>query len=79
MGKAIQKFNAVSLALFAALACVTGEVFAQAATGPDMTGLTSNINWATVVTGILATGAAGLLVILAWKGVSMIYKVVKGA
>lgn len=67
------------VALFALMA-VAGEVFAQSSpSGPDMSSLTNNISWATVVTGILATGAAGVLVILTWKGVSFIYHTIKRA
>jgi hypothetical protein len=49
------------------------------AVGPDLTSLTSAIDWTTVVTALLAAGAAGLLIILAVKGVVIIYKIARKA
>jgi protein-S-isoprenylcysteine O-methyltransferase Ste14 len=75
-----KKMNAIKKVAVAAtgLVLVAPAAFAQAV-GPDMTSLTSNVSWGTVVTGILAVGAAGVLVILAAKGVQKIYHVIKNA
>ncbi|HTE16017.1 MAG TPA: hypothetical protein VK642_13150 [Burkholderiales bacterium] len=48
-------------------------------TGPDLTPLTAQIDWTTVITAILAAAAAAILVILTMKGVKYIYNVIRGA
>lgn len=48
------------------------------AAGPDLTSLTSAIDFGTVTTAILAVGASLIVVYIAWKGVKMLVTAVRG-
>jgi hypothetical protein len=49
------------------------------AAGPDLSTLSSAVDFGTVVTAILAVGVAAVSAILAWRGVKMVYSAIKGA
>lgn len=51
---------------------------AQAA-GPDLTSLTTAVDFGTVTTAILGVSAAIIVVYIAWKGAKMVIGAVKGA
>jgi|GEM_PF-5201449 len=48
------------------------------AAGPDLTTLSSAVDFTTVVAAILAVGVSAVAAILAWKGVKMVYGAIKG-
>ncbi len=49
------------------------------AAGPDLTTLTTAVDFGTVTTAILGVGAAIIVVYLAWKGAKMVIAAVRGA
>ena len=75
-------FNKLKFVLFSALAlCLSalGVPAFAAGTGPDLSPLTSSIDFSTVVTAIMAVAAAIIVVHIAWKGAKMVLAAVKGA
>jgi hypothetical protein len=48
------------------------------AAGPDMTTLTTAVDFGTVTTAILSVAAALIVVYIAWKGAKMVLGAVKG-
>lgn len=48
------------------------------AAGPDMTSLTTAIDFGTVTTAVLGAAAALIVVYIAWKGAKMVIAAVKG-
>ena len=48
------------------------------AVGPDMTTLTTAVDFGTVTTAILAVSASLIVVYIAWKGAKMVIGAVKG-
>lgn len=69
----MNKFS--KLALVAPLA-VAGSAFAA---GPDISSLTSSVDFGTVTTGVLAVGALAVGLYLAIKGAKIVIRMVKGA
>lgn len=63
--------SAAGLALIGA----SGSVLAA---GPDMSSLSSAIDFGTVVTAVLAAAAALIVVYIAWKGAKLVIGAVKG-
>lgn len=62
------------------LVLAAGSVAAPAlAAGPDLTTLTTAVDFGTVTTAILGVGAAIIVVYLAWKGAKMVISAVRGA
>lgn len=49
------------------------------AIGPDLTTLTTAVDFGTVTTAILGVSAAIIVVYLAWKGAKMVISAVRGA
>ncbi len=49
------------------------------AVGPDLTTLTTAVDFGTVTTAILGVSAAIIVVYLAWKGAKMVIAAVRGA
>lgn len=49
------------------------------ATGPDLTSLTTAVDFGTVTTALLGVAAAIIGVYIAWKGAKMVLHAVKGA
>jgi len=49
------------------------------AVGPDLTAVTSAVDFGTVTTAILGVAAAVVVVYLAWKGAKMVIAAVRGA
>ncbi len=73
-------FNKLKFVLFSALAlCLSALGVPAFAAGPDLSSLTSSIDFSTVVTAILAVAAAIIVVHIAWKGAKMVLAAVKGA
>lgn len=75
-----KKFVSVALAVVAPVVALAAPTAAKAAAaGPDLTPLTSNIDFGTVITAVLAI--AGLLsaVYLAIKGAKIVLSMVKSA
>jgi len=71
----MNKLQSLKLALLAPLA-VTGSAFAA---GPDISSLTSSVDFATVITGVLSVGALAVGLYLAIKGAKIVIRMVKGA
>jgi Inovirus Coat protein B len=69
----MNKFS--KLALVAPLA-VAGSAFAA---GPDITSLTSAVDFGTVTAGVLSVGALAVGLYLAIKGAKIVIRMVKGA
>lgn len=69
--------------LYAHLAVIvlaTGSGLASAATtGPDFTQLTSQIDLTTTITAVMAIGVACMGLLLAIKGVKIVWRMFKGA
>ena len=63
----------------ALVAAGLGSSVAAFAAGPDLTTLTSAIDFGTVTTAVLAVGASIVGVYLAWKGAKILIGAVKGA
>ena len=61
-----------------ALAPVVGVGSVYAA-GPDLTSLTTAVDFGTVTTALLGVAAAIIIVYIAWKGAKMVLAAVKGA
>lgn len=61
----------------ATLAFVASAVPAFAA-GPDLTSMTTAVDFGTVTTAILAVGASLIVVYIAFKGVKMLISAVRG-
>lgn len=49
------------------------------AAGPDLTAVTTAVDFGTVTTAILGVAAAVVVVYLAWKGAKMVIAAVRGA
>lgn len=49
------------------------------AAGPDLTTITSAVDFGTVTTALLGVGAAIIVVYIAWKGAKMVIAAVRGA
>ncbi len=49
------------------------------AAGPDLSTITSAVDFGTVTTAILGVGAAIVVVYIAWKGAKMVISAVRGA
>lgn len=64
------------IALAAASATASVQSFAA---GPDLTSLTTAVDFGTVTTAILAVSASIIVVYIAWKGAKMVIGAVKGA
>lgn len=64
--------------LLGALTLVAVSVPALAA-GPDLSSMTSAVDFGTVTTAILAVGAALIVVYIAFKGMKMLISAVRGA
>jgi hypothetical protein len=65
--------------LKAAVAMTLGFAGSAFAAGPDLSTLSAAVDFGTVVTAVLAVGAAIVGVYLAWKGVKIVIGAVKGA
>jgi len=48
------------------------------AAGPDMTSLTTAVDFGTVTTAVLAVAAAVIVVYIAWKGAKLVVGAVRG-
>ena len=73
-------FNKVK-ALFLAGLTALGLSFASlpaVAAPPDLTSLTTAVDFSTVTTAILAVAAALIVVYIAWKGAKMVISAVRG-
>jgi Inovirus Coat protein B len=64
--------------LLGALTLAAASVPALAA-GPDLSSMTSAVDFGTVTTAILAVGAALIVVYIAFKGMKMLISAVRGA
>jgi hypothetical protein len=72
----INKCRSGALGIAASLSSVAA--FAQTApTGPDMSNLTSAVDFGTVTTALLGVAAALIVVYIAWKGAKIILTAVK--
>lgn len=73
-------FNKLKFVLFSVLAlCLSALGVPAFAADPDLSSLTSSIDFSTVVTAILAVAASIIVVHIAWKGAKMVLAAVKGA
>lgn len=72
----LNRFKSYILGLFAT-AFALASVPALAA-GPDMTDLTTAVDFGTVTTAVLAVAATLIVVYIAWKGAKMVIGAVKG-
>lgn len=72
----LKKFFSPLAALIAfALAMFGG---AAHAVGPDLTSLTTAVDFGTVVAAVLGVAAAVIVVYIAWKGAKMVVSAVRG-
>lgn len=62
--------------LVAAGSSIASQVMAA---GPDLTAVTTAVDFGTVTTAILGVAAAVVVVYLAWKGAKMVIAAVRGA
>ena len=74
MKKSLQVIFAPLLAMLLMLAS-----FGAHAAGPDLTSLTSQVDFSTVAAAILAVAGSIVGVYLTWKGAKMVIQAVKGA
>lgn len=68
-------------ALFARLAVISAAFapLSSFAAGPDFTALTSQIDMSTTITAVMAIGVAVMGLLLAVKGVKIVWRMFKGA
>lgn len=71
-------FKKMFMQFWAFMALALGFGAAQAA-GPDLTSLTTAVDFGTVTTALLGVAAAIIIVYIAWKGAKMVLAAVKGA
>jgi hypothetical protein len=72
----MKKLQALFLYCLASLFAFFGApVFAA---GPDLTTLTTAVDFSTVTTAVLAVAAALIVVYIAWKGAKMVLAAVRG-
>ncbi|MDZ4255492.1 MAG: hypothetical protein U1A72_23225 [Sulfuritalea sp.] len=66
---------------FASLLALSFSMFGLPAfaVGPDLTAVTTAVDFSTVTTAILGVAAAVAVVYLAWKGAKMVIAAVRGA
>ena len=74
---AIEKAKATASRLVVGAAALAVSSMSFAA-GPDLTSLTTAIDFGTVVTAVLAVAAALVVVYIAWKGAKMVLSAVRG-
>lgn len=67
--------NFVKSSVLGGLALVGSSAFAA---GPDLTSLTTAIDFGTVTTAVLGAAAALIVVYIAWKGAKMVISAVRG-
>ncbi|MBO9198612.1 major capsid protein [Agrobacterium sp. O3.4] len=67
------------LAASALVAFSAGAVFAQEATGPDFSTLTSSIDYSTVITAIMQVAAGIITVLLAISGAKFVLGMIRRA
>lgn len=72
-----QKMKALFLVGLAALGLSFASLPAVAAP-PDLTSLTTAVDFSTVTTAVLAVAAALIVVYIAWKGAKMVISAVRG-
>jgi hypothetical protein len=77
--KVAQKAETLAIALGTAVASAVGLSKPAEAAGPDLTSLTTAVDFGTVTTAILAVSAAIIVVYIAWKGAKMVIHAVKGS
>lgn len=75
----LKNFGLKALAVCGAAIASVGTAFAQTATGPDMSGITSQIEWGTVTVAILGVAGGIAVVYIAYKGAKLVLSAIKGA
>lgn len=69
----------MKLVLLSAIGLAAGLMGAPAfAAGPDLSTLTSAVDFSTVTTAVLGVAAALIVVYIAWKGAQMVLHAVRG-
>lgn len=73
----MKKLFAIFVAVMVSL--ITPAISFAATTGPDFSTLTSQIDLSTTITAIMAIGVSAMGLLLAIKGVKIVWRMFKGA
>lgn len=76
--KVVEKGQALVTATVAGVGTMLGLSKPAEAAPPDLTSLTTAVDFSTVTTAVLAVAAALIVVYIAWKGAKMVISAVRG-